>query len=151
MGEYIERKAVEQVLHGIANGLSVGEAEALKTKDVKALYKTKGAKDILNVIDNDLSFIPAADVQPINLLVKVEERVPNVSGNYLCYLANGEFEVLYFDRGIEDDKYNNDYPFGVWNTYPSEDGGECREWIEVLEVTHWQSLPELPKEDNTNE
>lgn len=90
---------------------------------------------------------PAADVQPINSLVKVEERVPDVSGNYLCYLATGEFEVLYFDRGIEDDEYNNDYPFGVWNTYLSEDGGECREWIEVLEVTHWQPLPKPPKED----
>ena len=63
----------------------------------------------------------------------------------MCSLANGEFEVLYFDRGIEDDEYNNDYPFGVWNTYPSEDGGECREWIEVLEVTHWQPLPKPPK------
>lgn len=90
------------------------------------------------------------DVQPINSLVKVEERVPDVSGNYLCYLSNGEFEVLYFDRGIEDDEYNNDYPFGVWNTYPSEDGGECREWIEVLEVTHWQPLPKSPKEGDTN-
>lgn len=95
--------------------------------------------------------ITAEDVQPINSLVKVEERVPNVSGNYLCYLANGEFEVLYFDRGIEDDEYNTEYPFGVWNTYPSEDGGECREWIEVLEVTHWQPLPEPPKDGDTNE
>ena len=65
ISEYISREAVEQVLCGIANGLSVGEAEALKTKDIKALYKIKGAKEILNAIDNDLCFIPAADVQPI--------------------------------------------------------------------------------------
>jgi hypothetical protein len=65
MNEYITREAVEQVLCGIANGLSVGETEALKTKDVKALYKIKGAKEILNAVDNDLSFIPAADVQPV--------------------------------------------------------------------------------------
>lgn len=65
MNEYISREAVEQVLCGIANGLSVGEAEALKAKDVKALYKIKGAKEILNAVDNDLSFIPAADVQPV--------------------------------------------------------------------------------------
>lgn len=65
MTEYISREAVEQVLCGIANGLSVGEAEALKTKDIKALYKIKGAKEILDTIDNDLYFIPAADVQPI--------------------------------------------------------------------------------------
>ena len=65
MAEHISREAIKQVLYGIANGLSVGETEALKTKDVKALYKIKGAKEILNAVDNDLSFIPAADVQPV--------------------------------------------------------------------------------------
>lgn len=65
MDEYISREAVEQVLCGIANGLSVGVTNALETKDVKALYKIKGAKEILNTIDNDLSFIPTADVQPL--------------------------------------------------------------------------------------
>lgn len=65
MTEYISREAINQVLCGIANGLSVGEAEALKTKDVKALYKIKGAKEILDTVDNDLYFIPAADVQPV--------------------------------------------------------------------------------------
>ena len=65
MAEYISREAVEQVLCGIANGLSVGETEALKTKDVRALYKIKGAKEILNAVDNDLSFIPSVEVQPV--------------------------------------------------------------------------------------
>lgn len=65
MPEYISREAIEQVLCGIANGLSVGEAEAIKTKDIKTLYKIKGAKDILNTVDNDLCFIPPADVKPI--------------------------------------------------------------------------------------
>lgn len=106
---------------------------------------SKADVDLREMLD-EIEALPSADVQPINSLVKVEERVPDVSGNYLCYLADGTFEVLYFDRGIEDDMYNNDYPFGVWNTYPSEDGGECREWIEVLEVTHWQPLPEPPKD-----
>ena len=129
MDEYISR---EKVIKKIAE------------KQDKAMY---GIEDVafyqaIKIIKEE----PSADVQPINPLVKVEERVPNVSGNYLCYLSNGEFEVLYFDRGIEDDEYNLDYPFGVWNTYPSDDGGECREWIEVLEVTHWQPLPEPPKD-----
>ena len=87
-----------------------------------------------------------ADVQPINQWTNVEERVPESSGYYLCYCSTGETEVDYFDRDIEDDEYNNNYPFGVWNIYPSDDGGECREWIEILEVTHWQPLPEPPKE-----
>lgn len=65
MDKYISREAVEQVLRGIANGLSVGETEALKAKDVKALYKIKGAKKILDDVDNDLCFIPSADVLPV--------------------------------------------------------------------------------------
>ena len=65
MAEYISREAIKQVLCGIANGLSVGKTEALKTKGLKALYKIQGAKEILNAVDNDLSFIPAADVQPV--------------------------------------------------------------------------------------
>lgn len=65
MDEYISREAVEQVLRGIANGLSVGETEALKAKGLKALYKIQGAKEILNSVDNDLCFIPAAGVQPV--------------------------------------------------------------------------------------
>ena len=65
MAEYISREAIKQVLCGIANGLSVEETKAFKTKGVKALSKIKGAKEILNAIDNDLSFIPATDVQPV--------------------------------------------------------------------------------------
>lgn len=89
----------------------------------------------------------AAEGQPVNQWISVEKRVPDVSDNYLCYLTTGDMEVVYFDRKIEDDEYNNDFPFGLWNTYPSDDGGECREWIEIMEVTHWQPLPEPPKED----
>ena len=65
MAEYIEREAVSQVLQGIANGLLVGETEALKVKDMKSLLKIKAAKEILKTVDNDLCFIPTADVQPI--------------------------------------------------------------------------------------
>ena len=138
MKDYINRETIiEELGEEIAAGDESDEEDALINKGLKIALK-------------DIKRQPVADVQPINLLVKVEERVPDVSGNYLCYLATGEFEVLYFDRGIEDSEHNIKYPFGVWNTYPSDDGGECREWIEVLEVTHWQPLPEQPKDGDTN-
>lgn len=142
MDEYISREAVLKKLQ-----MQLLDLEADQDKgEYSELCENRGARDALDEAIYDIRTLKAADVQLINPLVKVEERVPTVSGNYLCYLSNGEFEVLYFDREIEDDEYNDEYPFGVWNTYPSDDGGECREWIEVLEVTHWMPLPERPEE-----
>jgi len=139
MNEYISKEAIiKELEEEIAMGDEFDEKDELINKGLRIALK-------------DIKRQQVADVQPINSLVKIEERVPDVSGNYLCYLATDEFEVLYFDREIEDSEYNFAYPFGVWNTYPSEDGGECREWIEVLEATHWQPLPEPPKEGDTNE
>ena len=74
MAEYIEREAVSQVLQGIANGLLVGETEALKAKDMKSLLKIKAAKEILKTVDNDLCFIPTADVQTVKRSEWVHDR-----------------------------------------------------------------------------
>lgn len=145
MNEYISREAVLKKLQIQLLDLEVDQDKG----EYSELCENRGARDALDEAIYDIRMLKAADVQPINPLVKVEERVPDVSGNYLCYLATDEFEVLYFDREIEDGEYNNDYPFGVWNTYPSDDGGECREWIEVVEVTHWMPLPEPPKDGDT--
>ena len=61
MAEYISREAVFQVVHRIADR----DIEALKAKDMKTLYKIKGAKEILDSVDTALYYIPAADVQPV--------------------------------------------------------------------------------------
>ena len=65
MSEYISRDAVFQVVHGIARGIADRDIEAFKAKDMKAFYKAKGAKEILDSVDTDLCYIPAADVQPV--------------------------------------------------------------------------------------
>lgn len=65
MDEYISREAVFQVVHGIARGITAKDTEALKTKDMKTLYKIKGAKEILDSVDTDLCYIPTADIQPV--------------------------------------------------------------------------------------
>ena len=111
----------------------------------------RGMQDTIDcLVPEVIADIPAADVQPVDRWISCEDRVPDESGKYLCYLATDEMEVVEFCREIEDDECNNNYPFGVWNTYPSDDGGECREWIEILEVTHWQPLPEPPKDGEQN-
>lgn len=65
MADYISREAVVQVVHGIARGIATKDTEALKAKDMKTLYKIKGAKEILDSVDTNLCYIPAADVQPV--------------------------------------------------------------------------------------
>ena len=65
MVEYLSREAVFQVVHGIARGIADRDIEALKAKDMKTLYKIRGAKEILDSVDTDLCYIPAADVQPV--------------------------------------------------------------------------------------
>lgn len=65
MDGYISREAVFQVVHGIARGIATKDTEALKAKDMKTLYKIKGAKEILDSVDTNLSYIPTADVQPV--------------------------------------------------------------------------------------
>lgn len=65
MDEYISRKAVFQVVHGIARGIATKDIESLNTKDMKTFYKIKGAKEILDSVDTDLCYVPVADVQPV--------------------------------------------------------------------------------------
>ena len=132
MAEYISREAVEQVLCGMANGLSVGETEALKTKDVKALYKIKGAKEILNAIDNDLSFIPAADVQPVDRWISVDDKLPDTVDDclvwYSCDTAFGKSKSV----GISFCSRND------W--YTKHLNGDN------IVVLYWMPLPEPPKD-----
>lgn len=65
MDEYISKKAVFQVVHGIARGIATKDIESLNAKDMKTFYKIKGAKEILDSVDTDLCYIPIADVQPV--------------------------------------------------------------------------------------
>lgn len=133
MAEYLERDVILKAFKLIA-----------KNSDKR--YE-KGMQDTIDwLIPRVIADIPAAEVQPVDRWISVDDRVPDISGMYLCYLATGEMEVQEFCREINDDEYNNNYPFGCWVTYPSDDGGECREWIEMLEITHWQFLPKPPKQ-----
>lgn len=83
MAEYISRDAVFQVVHGIARGIADRDIEALKAKDMKTLYKIKGAKDILDSVDTDLCYIPVADVQPIDRWIKADVSLPVYGGMVL--------------------------------------------------------------------
>ena len=65
MADYISRYAVEQMLRGVINGLSFEQKAALEREDINSLLKIKGAKDILNTINDYLYAIPTVDAQSV--------------------------------------------------------------------------------------
>lgn len=92
MAEYISREEVFQVVHGIARGIADRDTEALKAKDMKAFYMAKGAKKILDSVDTDLCYIPAADVQP----VKHGHWIPQGDDMWLC--SNCKENIIYSEH-----------------------------------------------------
>lgn len=139
MNEYISREAVFQVVHGIARGIADRDTEALKAKDTKAFYKAKGAKEILDVVDTDLCYIPAADVQLVDRWINAQKNPPPIvdegsmiSESVLILRDNGRCAVAYYCYDAEEGNY-----------WTADDDKTIYEWEEV---TYWQTLPELPKE-----
>jgi hypothetical protein len=73
--------------------------------------------------------IPAADVQPVNQWISVKDRLPDEDGWYLVYKHNR----VRVAEWCKDCWYNeSDLP------------------IDDCAITHWQPLPEPPKEGDTN-
>ena len=90
--------------------------------------------------------IPAADVQPVNQWISVNDRLPEaVEEDVNGKIAFSELVLVYL-------VYNNGF------TYITTD--QCRvddkSWLheipgEGCKVTHWQPLPEPPKDGETND
>ena len=73
--------------------------------------------------------IPNADVQPVNQWISCKDKMPEHGVNVLIYTGNSMISLAWYDKDMEyfyicdsDYKYN------------------------PLDVTHWQPLPEPPKE-----
>lgn len=59
--------------------------------------------------------------------ISVKERTPKAGEDVIAYLGEGIFEICWMLKG------------GVWETRDS--------YLDADAVTHWQSLPEPPKEE----
>lgn len=124
MDGYISREAVFQVVHGIAKGIADRDTKAFVAKDMKAFYKIKGAKEILDSVDTILSYIPTADVQPIDRWISIEESKPKDTQQVLA-VVDGDVREAFYNAGcfIGSDFYRS-----------------------INEVKWWQPLPEPPKD-----
>lgn len=89
---------------------------------------SESAKNDINLYDA-LNLIPAADVAPRAGWISVEERLPLVSGRYICAVKdkNGHTWTVAGDYSLEMKKW-----FGLMF-------GEIKNT-----VTHWMPLPEPP-------
>lgn len=138
MDKYISREAVFQVVHGIARGIADRDIEALKAKDMKTLYKIAGAKEILDSVDTDLCYIPAADVQPVDRWISVNDRLPEINERVLVYIPKPDnhynTEIAYLSEG------NDNYPY--WVLRDKSQFYSTR----LHYISRWMPLPEPPKD-----
>ncbi|MBR3922913.1 MAG: DUF551 domain-containing protein [Kiritimatiellae bacterium] len=73
---------------------------------------------------------PTADVSPDTKWISVKERLPEVEADILAYIGEGGFVVCWMTHD------------GYW---------QCPAYLmDKDDVTHWQPLPEPPKEEGEN-
>ena len=120
MSDYISREAAVKIAekYGLANGSALGRHDGLA-----------------DCIAIEIEGLPAADVEPVRhgaRWIPCSERLPEKAGFYFVATPRG-IEIMEFSSG---DKRYRETPCFV-----SEALGKVSGY-----VTHWQPLPESPKE-----
>ena len=123
----------------------------IKRSDAKNAYKNSLKKDnhrtaegsiihaqehnhILHILDK----LPAANVEPINRWISVDERLPESLVDVLCWY---EYRAM---KGTHVGEMVEAYGFGYYNKFFDFWGGEVSNGCDTR-VIAWQPLPEPPK------
>ena len=130
MDDYISREATLKAFKLIAKNLN---------KDYQ-----RGMQDTIDcLVPEVIADIPTVDVQPVDRWIDAQKNPPPIidrrsmtSKSVLILRDNGRCSVAYYCNSAEDGDY--------WTT---DDDKTMYCWEEV---THWQPLPEPPKEGDTN-
>lgn len=89
-----------------------------------------------------IKHLTATDVQPVDRWISVDERLPNTDERVLVYIPRPDnhynIEIAYISEG------NDDYPY--WVLRDKSQFYSTRFYY----ISHWQSLPEPPKDGDTN-
>ena len=89
--------------------------------DYSELCENRGARDALDEAIYDIRTLKAADVQPVDRWISVDDRLPEEIGYYLVVIGN---EMLV---SIDIAEYSEN------------------RWHKHDEVLYWQPLPDYPK------
>lgn len=110
-------------------------------KSLTILCERDGAITAIEEIIEGIKKMPS-----YNGWIPCSERLPDKDGDYLCFLECGDVCQATFDSTIAAE--GKEFPFGEWvDVYNSDTHGftdKC--WEEYDAITHWQPLPEPPKE-----
>lgn len=124
MAEYISKQDVIDYLSGYLNSLGECGADSL-------LFDRGQRRALINSIQ-DISAVKAADVQPVDRWISCKDKMPEEYKTVLVYEKDygvmiGELEKKFFDTQY----------------FIARKSGLI---LRTTEVTHWQPLPEPPKQ-----
>lgn len=86
---------------------------------------------------NDNKAITDTDVQPVNQWISVNDRLPEEEGDVLVWIVDGKPDGIHH---LESEYIAN------WEDGNFYDG----DWNVINGITHWQPLPEPPKDGDAN-
>lgn len=125
--------------------LASAKANYKEETDVFKRAKFQCYVETIEAMIDVVGSVEAADVQPVDRWISVEDRTPDKDGDYLCYLECGMVCQSTFDSTMASE---GKFPFGEWVGVYNSDTRDFtdRYWEEYDAITHWMPLPEPPKD-----
>ena len=111
-------------------------------KDLEAAYIYPPVKEAYGTAARRIDQMPATDVQPVNQWISVNDRLPENNKLVLCYAQSTTGEGNSYFLGA--------LALGEFWFLEVNDIGHVSCPVLHWEVTHWQPLPDPPKDGDTN-
>lgn len=132
MDEYISKQRAKDLV-GCCLASAKAEYKAAKDEFTKARFEDymMAMRSMIDVVGS----VEAADVQPVDRWISVNERLPEIGKSVLIYYPKWDGDEIQVAK-LESDRMMFDI---------------CGEFnIGTGVVTHWMPLPEPPKDGDTN-